>query len=88
MARLDLGVSLDDHPGYPATPGLKAAVARVVGAQEQHRREARERVAARRRKSAMAEAGEEIARLLSTGEIDECVLPKDVVARLRAATKA
>lgn len=88
MARLDLGMSLDDHPGYPPTPGLKDAVARVIGAQERHRLDTEARNRARRRSALMAQAGEELSRLLESGGIDEDAIPKDINDLLRRAREA
>jgi len=88
MARLDLGYGIDDHAGWPSTPGLEAATARATEAEEAHRRDGRERRRAERRGTLMAEAGEHLSRLVDEGVIDECALSGEIVALLKAAKEA
>ncbi len=88
MDRAVSGAGTEDHPGWPDTPGLKAASDRIGRAETAHRRATEDLRRAERRRTIMAEAGERLSRLVDDGTIDACALSGDIVALLKTAKEA
>lgn len=88
MARPNRRPGMGDHAGWPDTPGLKEASDRIDRAETAHRRTEEDLRRNERRRNLMAEAGEELSRLVGDGTIDPCSLSREIMALLEAAKEA
>lgn len=84
MARLDLGFDRNES-GWPATPGVDAAVKRMVDAEDAHGRASALRARRSEEDVAMAEIGRTLVKGIADGSIDASRLPSGLTYLVDAA---